>query len=78
MKLAQQFGDSTTHQPPELLDTLAASMASAGQFAQAERQVTTAIRLARARGQDALLGRLLQRQALYRTEQAFREDAPSP
>jgi len=76
--LAQQFCESTKHQLPELLDTLAASLASAGQFTQADQQVTTAIRLARARGQDALLGRLLQRQALYRTEQAFREAAPSP
>lgn len=58
--------------PPELLDTLAASYASAGRFQDAERAAQRAIYAAQARSRHSLAQQIQERFALYQRREPYR------
>jgi tetratricopeptide (TPR) repeat protein len=63
---------------PEMLDTLAAAHAAAGQFETAVATVDRALAQPVPAGRPDLPGKLRDRQALYRSGQPYRMPAPTP
>ncbi len=75
VRLAQQLCQLTDNDP-SALDTLAASYAEAGQFAQAVAAAQQAVSAAVQRGQSQLAPAFEARRRLYRARQPFREPSP--
>lgn len=73
LRLATLACDATEHKQPELLDTLAAAQANAGDFKQAVVTSDTAMRLARDAGKTALERSLATRRALYEAGKPYRD-----
>ena len=72
--LAEQVNRRTGAKDPNLLDTLAAAYAEDGRFTDAVSCVRTAIELAQASGQRALLAQLEAKRQLYAAGHPFREE----
>ncbi len=64
---------ATEYKHPELLDTLAAAQANAGDFDAAARRADEAIRLARQQDKPALAAALQERRALYAAGRPYRD-----
>ena len=71
--LASAAVSATAGEVPELLDTLAAAQAAAGNFREALEQIGVAIELAEAQGRDDLLAVLQQRRNLYEQSRPYLE-----
>ncbi len=73
VSLARRLCQATTHEVPAYLDTLAAALASTGEFAEAIKITKSAITLARGRAEHDLAENLTQRLGLYTSGRAVRE-----
>ena len=73
--LAQETCRLTTCRQPELLETLAAAHAAAGDFGEAEKVAADAIELARASNQSEVAARLERQRRSYRAGTPLRESA---
>ncbi|HOW97523.1 MAG TPA: tetratricopeptide repeat protein [Kiritimatiellia bacterium] len=71
--LAQRAVELSGGPDPVLLDTLAAALAAAGRYDEAERAAGEALGLAQARGMSGLVLRIGPRRALYAEGKAWRE-----
>jgi tetratricopeptide (TPR) repeat protein len=71
--LASAAVSATAGEVPEMLDTLAAAQAAAGNFREALEQIGVAIELAEAQGRDDLLAVLQQRRNLYEQSRPYLE-----
>jgi tetratricopeptide (TPR) repeat protein len=71
--LAERAVAATQRQDPALLDTLAASYAEAGRYAEAVKTAETAIDLARGAGHDQLARDVESRLNFYRESKPFRD-----
>jgi Flp pilus assembly protein TadD/peroxiredoxin len=70
---ALRLCEATRYQLPSALDTLAASYAAAGRFAEAVTTAENAIELASAAGQNELAARIRGRLRLYQVKRPYRE-----
>jgi tetratricopeptide (TPR) repeat protein len=73
VELARRAAQLTGSRHPVVLDTLAVSLAEAGELDEAERVAVRAAELARASSQMNLAGQIEQRIAGYRRHEAYRE-----
>lgn len=78
LRLATYACEATENKLPDLLDTLAAAQANAGDFAAAEKTNQAAKRLASEAGQQGLVAELQKRDALYAAKQPYRDPALAP
>ncbi len=70
---AERLAKGTAYRQPQILDTLAAAYAEAGQFEKAIQTITAAEALARKRGDTAAVAKYRQRSELYQRNQPYRE-----
>ena len=70
--------EASGYKQPQLLDTLAAAYAEAGQFSEAAKMLERAIALPAAKQDTALGEKLRGRLELYRQEKPFRNSPPKP
>jgi len=77
LRLAQHASSRTGNRDPDMLDTLAAAMAEAGEFEQAVAIGERAAARADATGKTSLAAAIRQRTALYRSGRPYRETAAS-
>jgi tetratricopeptide (TPR) repeat protein len=75
VELAKLANQMTSYQQPELLDTLAAAYAEAGNFTEAISTAERAAELARAAGRTDLAREIQPRLALYRQGRPYRDEA---
>jgi tetratricopeptide (TPR) repeat protein/spermidine synthase len=75
VQVAKQACELTRFERPDLLDTLAAAYAEAGQFQEAAKVARQGIDLASRSGQQALAGEIGRRLKLYEAGQPFRDAA---
>jgi tetratricopeptide (TPR) repeat protein len=75
VRLAKLANQITNYKQPEMLDTLAAAYAEAGNFSEAISTAQWAVELARAGGRTDLAREIEPRVALYRQGQAYRDAA---
>ena len=75
VELAKLANQMTSYQQPELLDTLAAAYAEAGNFPEAISTAERAAELARAAGRTDLAREIQPRLALYRQGRPYRDEA---
>lgn len=75
VRLAKLANQITSYKQPEILDTLAAAYAEAGNFSEAIITAEWAVELERARGATDLAREIEPRIALYRQGQAYRDEA---
>lgn len=75
--LAQKACRLTDFKVPQVLDTLAAAYASAGNFIHAVKTAQKAVDLARTSGRDDLAERIAKRLELYKRNEPFREKPES-
>src|SRR5207249_3656035 len=73
IRLAQHAVERTGHKDAETLDTLAASYAEAGRFAEAAKAARQGLALAQAAGQKDLAAQIQARLQLYQSGKAYRE-----
>ena len=71
VQLAKRACELSDYKKASLLDTLAAAYAAAGRFSDAVATAEKALRLAEASAQKGLVGKIQERLALYRTDQAY-------
>ena len=71
--LASSAVSATAGEVPELLDTLAAAQAAAGNFREALAQIGAAVKLAEAQGRNDLLAVMRQRRNLYEQGRPYLE-----
>jgi Flp pilus assembly protein TadD len=74
VRIAKRVCDRTKHQDVSALDTLAASYAEAGQFADALRTIQRAMEMAKDHNDPARVNLLKKRFELYRSNRAYRDD----
>jgi tetratricopeptide (TPR) repeat protein len=75
VRIAQRVCERTKHKDVSALDTLAASYAEMGQFADAQRTIQLAIETAQGQGDPPRVNLLRKRLELYRSNRPFRDDA---
>jgi protein O-mannosyl-transferase len=73
VELAQDANDLSGGTEPSVLDTLAAALAEAGRFAEADAVAQNALKLAQARGQKDLVDELRRQLKFYEAGQPYRE-----
>lgn len=73
VKLAGESSRRMGHNQPEMLDTLAAAMASAGRFQEAVQIAARAVDLAKASGQPAMASEIEVRRELYKSGRPYSE-----
>jgi tetratricopeptide (TPR) repeat protein len=78
LRLARFACTATDDREPDLLDTLAAAEANAGNYAEALRRVDQALRLAKEKQQVGLERDLAARRLLYAAEQPYRDHSLMP
>ena len=74
-KLARLAAEATKNSVPQILGTHAAALAELGEFGKASEKLAEAIKLAQSRGDEALVGRLEEKRALYAKGMPFRDAA---
>jgi len=78
LRWARHAADSTQHNEPGFLDTLAAAYAASGQFENAIESAHKAIQLHRGRGQEAMADEVQQRLQLYEKNRPYRVETRRP
>ena len=71
LELATAAAEATRFRQPQLLDTLAAALASAGQYDQAVAVAERAIGIAQRANDEKLVAKIRQRLALYQRRQPY-------
>ncbi len=78
LRLAKFACEATEFREPDLLDTLAAAQANAGNYAEAVRRVDEALRLAKEKKQVGLERELAARRELYAAGKPYRDQSLMP
>ncbi|MCJ7692252.1 MAG: hypothetical protein MUO22_02400, partial [Sedimentisphaerales bacterium] len=77
VKFAKRACEITAYKQPEMLDTLAAAYAAAGEFGPAVQSAEKALELAIASGDESLAESIQERLEFYRAERPYRCESPS-
>lgn len=77
VKFAKRACELTAYEQPEMLDTLAAAYAAAGEFGPAVQSAEKALELAIASGDESLAESIQERLEFYRAERPYRCESPS-